>query len=109
MGSPVGLNQTELFPYYDDMHFPYGFARSGYFTKKQAEILTSYGRHLRALWAEDTSPSNAIEENFVLVCQGLKEATNDIETAWLAYLNAINQVTGTRYTTYWDEITHFKA
>ncbi len=106
MESLVGLSKTEHFPYYDDMHFPYGFARSGYFTKKQAEILTSYGRHLRALWAEDISPCNNIEERFVRVCQGHAEPESDLEKTWFAYLEAIRQVTGMRYRTYWNESSH---
>lgn len=36
MESYMGLNKTELFPYCDDMHFPQGFARSGYFTQAEA-------------------------------------------------------------------------
>lgn len=104
MGFSIGLSKTDFFPYYDDLHFPYGFARSGYFTKRQAEILTSYGRHLRELWTEEVLPENEVEKNFVQVCQGNAEAQNEIEKAWLAYLQAIKQVTGTMYTSYWNDI-----
>jgi uncharacterized protein YifE (UPF0438 family) len=107
MESITGLNQTEIFPYYDDMHFPYGFARSGYFTKKQAEILTSYGRHLRKLWTEEILPENAVEKNFVKVCQGKLAAVSEIEKTWLAYLGAVKQVTRTLYTSYWHDINDF--
>jgi len=104
MENLVGLNKTELFPYYDDMHFPHGFARSGYFTKRQAEILTSYGRHLRELWTEEIQPENDVEKNFVAVCQGNKPAETEIERTWQAYLGAVKQVTSTMYTSYWHEV-----
>jgi uncharacterized protein YifE (UPF0438 family) len=104
MESITGLNQTEIFPYYDDLHFPYGFARSGYFTKKQAEILTFYGRHLRKLWAEEILPESEVEKNFVKVCQGKMAAESEIEKTWLAYLNGIKQVTSAIYPAYWNEI-----
>jgi uncharacterized protein YifE (UPF0438 family) len=104
MESTMGLNQTEIIPYYDDMHFPYGFARSGYFTKRQAEILTFYGRHLRKLWAEEILPENKVEQNFVKVCQGKMAAETEIEKTWLAYLNGIKQITSAIYPSYWNEI-----
>ena len=109
MENLVGLNKTELFPYYDDMHFPRGFARSGYFTKRQAEILTSYGRHLRELWTEEIVPGNDVEKNFVAVCQGSKAAESEIEKAWIAYLNAIKQVTGAMYTSYWHDSNDYSS
>ncbi len=104
MENLVGLNKTELFPYYDDMHFPHGFARSGYFTKRQAEILTSYGRHLRELWTEEIQAENDVEKSFVAVCQGQKAAESEIEKVWLAYLRAVQQVTSTMYTSYWQDV-----
>jgi uncharacterized protein YifE (UPF0438 family) len=107
MENLVGLNKIEFFPYYDDMHFPYGFARSGYFTKKQAEILTSYGRHLRELWTEEILPKNKVEKNFVTVCQGKLAAVSEIEKTWLAYLSAIKQVTCTLNTSYWHDMNDF--
>ena len=107
MENVIGLNKTELFPYYDDMHFPYGFARSGYFTKRQAEILTSYGRHLRELWTEEVLPKNKVEKNFVKVCQGKVAAESEIEKTWLAYLGAVKQVTSTLYTSYWHEVNDY--
>ena len=103
MENLIGLNKTELFPYYDDMHFPHGFARSGYFTKRQAEILTSYGRHLRELWTEELEPGNNVEKDFVAVCQGNKVAESEIEKTWQAYLGAVKQVTSTMYTSYWHD------
>lgn len=106
MKSSTGLNKTELFPYCDDMHFPHGFARSGYFTKEQAEILTHYGRHLRELWTEETLPENEIEQDFVKVCQGRLAAESEIEKTWLAYLEAIKQVTSMLYPAHWYEATH---
>lgn len=105
MESSTGLNKTELFPYCDDMHFPHGFARSGYFTKIEAEILTSYGRHLRELWTEETLPESEVEEKFVAVCQGSLAAESEIEKTWLAYLEAVKQVTSMLYPTYWNETT----
>jgi uncharacterized protein YifE (UPF0438 family) len=105
----VGLNKAELLPYYDDMHFPRGFARSGYFTKRQAEILTSFGRHLRELWTEEIVPENDVEKNFVAVCQGSKAAESEIEKAWVAYLNAIKQTTSTLYRSYWIDTNNFRT
>jgi uncharacterized protein YifE (UPF0438 family) len=93
----MGLNKTEFFPYYDDMHFPNGFARSGYFTKRQAEILTSYGRRLRELWTEEVLPTNSIEQNFVKVCQRKLVAESEIEKTWLAYLAAVKKINSTLY------------
>lgn len=97
MESYMGLNKTELFPYCDDMHFPQGFARSGYFTQAEAEILTGYGRHLRELWTEEVLPENEIEHNFVKVCQGNLAAESEIEKTWLSYLDAIKQVNSMLY------------
>jgi uncharacterized protein YifE (UPF0438 family) len=102
----TGLSQTEFFPYYDDMHFPYGFARSGYFTKKQAEILTAYGRHLRELWTEEILPENAVEQDFVKVCQGKMVAESEIEKTWMAYLKGVKQVTSAIYPSYWNDINN---
>jgi len=88
----TGFQGGEMLPFYDDFHFPRGFARSGYFSIKQAEIIGQYGRRLSALWKGEAIAETEDELSFVAFCRGEKEASNDFESAWRAYLAAIKQL-----------------
>lgn len=85
------LRDDPLLPFYDDLHFPSGFARSGYFSQQEAEILLRSGRRLSELW-KGIHPETELEVEFVKFCQGLKEADNQYEKAWANYLETINRI-----------------
>lgn len=77
--------------YYDDKNFPHGFRRSGDFTRAQADVLEAKGVTLKALHEGQQPPKTEEERNFVLLCQGNREAVTLIEKAWRAYLNALSR------------------
>jgi uncharacterized protein YifE (UPF0438 family) len=77
--------------FFDDIHFPHGFARSGDFTRSQAELLEQHGRHLKALHEGSVQPASDEEVHFVAVCMGEAEATTTLEKTWKSYLNALNK------------------
>ncbi|UTW47703.1 DUF413 domain-containing protein [Bacterioplanoides sp. SCSIO 12839] len=88
----MDIKSDNLTPYYDDLHFPNGFARSGHFTIKQAELLSRYGRRLSAIWRGEASPEGPVEEQFKLFCEGQKSVESEYEKAWQSYLEAIQQI-----------------
>jgi len=92
MTNPGDINCDVTLPFYDDFHFPRGFSRSGYFSKMQADVLSTYGRRLCALWKEEEKAETPAEIEFVNFCKGQKEATSDYEKAWRSYLDAIKQI-----------------
>ena len=88
----MDIKSENLPPYYDDLHFPNGFSRSGYFSIKQAELLSQYGRRLSAIWRGEASPEGPVEEAFKAFCDGSKEADSEYEKAWKSYLDAIERI-----------------
>ena len=56
-------------PFYDDVHFPRGFNKSGDFTIVEAETLTSVGRRLHMLEQELCTPASDIEKQFSQMCR----------------------------------------
>lgn len=86
------LRDDPLLPFYDDLHFPNGFASSGYFSKQESEILLQSGRRLSKLWKGAVYPITEFEIEFVEFCLGLKEADNEYEKSWQKYLDAINKL-----------------
>ena len=92
MTQPEDLRDDPLLPFYDDLHFPSGFARSGYFSNQEAEILLHSGRRLSDLWKGAIFPATEFELEFMKFCQGLKQAENEYEKSWQKYLDAINKL-----------------
>lgn len=68
--------------YQDRKNFPYGFARSGIFSNKQAALLEKHGQAYSNLDAGIRTPLGSDEVAFVAFCQGLKEPTSDHEKVW---------------------------
>ncbi len=71
--------------FYAEEHFPYGLARSGEFTSNQAALLENNGVAYQELHSGNRVPANDEERNFVLVCQGQREAQTSHEIAWMRY------------------------
>ncbi|SDJ57572.1 hypothetical protein SAMN04488540_1105 [Ferrimonas sediminum] len=84
------MNQIEGFQaagrFFDDKHFPRGFARSGHFTLNEAALLEHYGQRLRALAEGTQLPSSPQEQQFVAVAKGERPADNKLEHAWTKYI-----------------------
>lgn len=72
-------------PFYDDVHFPRGFNKSGDFTLSDSEILTNVGKRLRMLEQEVCLPENPIEKQFVQMCRDQSEGQTKIELLWQKY------------------------
>lgn len=75
--------------FYDDENFPFGFHRSGDFTRKQAEQLTQLGNALKALYTGKREPVTAREQHFYDVFSGCTAITYEEERLWQQYLDAI--------------------
>lgn len=71
--------------FFDKVNFPYGFTRSGDFTKAQAEILESCGNTLQALEQGTMQPISEEHKNFIDVCNGHRLAETAVEKAWMCY------------------------
>ena len=70
----------------DRLHFPYGFARSGQLSKKQADLIERHGEAYKNLASGHQQPATAEEQEFVRCCNLLKEAETEHEKVWLFYL-----------------------
>lgn len=77
--------------FFDDANYPYGFARSGDFSRNQADLLEQYGNALKALHQGDCQPRDEQEARFVEVCQGQQAAQSPLEKAWLLYLTGLKK------------------
>lgn len=78
-----GFIQAERF--YDDVHFPRGFSKSGDFTIADAELLSSVGKRLLMLEQGIVTPENQVEEQFVFLCKSEAEGQTKIELLWQKY------------------------
>lgn len=76
-------------PFYDDVHFPRGFSKSGNFTIAESELLTQVGKRLFMLEQGLSKPENAVEKQFVQFCTAQKEeeleGQNKVEMLWTKY------------------------
>lgn len=72
-------------PFYDDVHFPRGFNKTGDFTIAEAEILTDIGRRLHMLEQEVCTPTNKVEKQFSQMCKEQSEGQTRIELLWQKY------------------------
>ena len=75
--------------FYDDVNFPYGFAKSGMFNCEQAGLLELHGRAYSTLALGKRLPESTEESDFIAFCEGRKEAESAHERTWKRYLTAI--------------------
>src|SRR5690554_1494570 len=76
--------------FYDNKHYPYGFHRSGIYSRREAEILERHGFALKDLASGMRAPETPAEEQFVKVAKGEAEPTTEIEKAWMKYQRAVS-------------------
>lgn len=72
-------------------HFPYGFARSGEFTREQVQLLENHGYAYQALALGERSPQTPEEEDFVKFCHGEKVAQTKHEKVWERFMKKSTQ------------------
>lgn len=75
--------------FYDDVHFPMGFKRSGDFTIPEAELLTKVGVRLTQLRDGKVEPVSTEERQFVQMCQHNLKPSSGVERVWAKYQNLI--------------------
>jgi uncharacterized protein YifE (UPF0438 family) len=76
--------------FYDDTNFPHGFARSGDFTREQADVLERFGVRLCEL-GEGAEAQSESERQFQAVVRGERMAQTAIEKAWQQYQRALQR------------------
>lgn len=76
--------------FYDVINFRHGFARSGMFTKSEAEILRRCGHAIKRLANGSVRPEDEVQESMLRVLDGVQEPSNEVEKAWVKYLLMIN-------------------
>lgn len=72
--------------FYDDVHFPRGFRKSGDFNIAEAELLTQVGKRLLMLEQAICSPENTVEIQFVNMCKSQLEGQTKVELLWKKYI-----------------------
>lgn len=72
--------------FYDDKRYPYGFSRSGDFTKQEADILESKGAYFKALEEGVVTDLDEEDVRVIKVLRGELQAQNLDEKTWLKYL-----------------------
>lgn len=77
--------------FFDNKNYPRGFSRHGDFTIKESQLLEKFGIAFKELDNETRKPSTEEEKEFVSVCRGLKNPSNEYEKVWLKYLNCVNK------------------
>lgn len=75
--------------FYDDARFKRGFSRSG-FTIKEAAILESYGRTMKALSEGSMVPISDRESIFLQEVASEQKSTSEFTLCWLKYLKLSN-------------------
>ena len=75
----------------DPQNFPYGFSRSGEFTREQAALLEAHGQAYKELDSAEREPVNKQEKEFVAFCRGDKPAESLHERTWERYLKKIER------------------
>ncbi len=83
MTEQVSFKATKIFV--DRAHFPYGFARSGDFTKKQTALIEAHGQAYKALDSGEREAVTDEEREFVRFCRHEKAAETDHEKVWQLY------------------------
>ena len=77
--------------FYDAQSFPHGFARSGVFNKREAELLETTGRFVMKLVSGLMEPETQEERNFISVLRGDIQAEDELEKTWLKYFQSTQQ------------------
>ncbi|WP_341502300.1 DUF413 domain-containing protein [Gallaecimonas sp. GXIMD4217] len=75
----------------DHKHYPRGFARSGDFTRTEAELLEMHGEALLALETGLREPATAEEHQFLAVCQGVRQPSSSLEKLWSKYRQVLGR------------------
>lgn len=78
-------------PFNDFKNYPYGFARSGDFSIREAELLSQHGSLIAALINGAVEPMSAEEQSLLAVARGEKAAETTVEKAWSKYQARINR------------------
>lgn len=74
----------------DLKNYPYGIARSGDFTRAQAQLLVNHGSVYKGLFDGERQPCNDLEQHFVEFCRsGCGVPENEHEKAWGLYLKKL--------------------
>jgi uncharacterized protein YifE (UPF0438 family) len=91
----ITMNTQECFKatkrFDDKINFPYGFARSGEFTREQAQILEARGQAYLELDTGSREPVAPEEQSFVEFCIGNKPAESKDERIWQRYKSKIER------------------
>ena len=82
--------------FYDSINFPHGFARSGHFTKKEADLLTESGYIIKQLSQGNIQAESLEQKNMLMVIQGQKPVETSYERIWEKYM-LLTQRKLTRY------------
>ncbi len=80
-------------PFDDEKHFPYGLSKSGIFSIPEVELLSSVGNRLLDLAQGIANADNQVEESFLKMCQGQREAETRVERLWQKYQKNIRRKT----------------
>lgn len=78
-----GFNASGTF--YDDVNFPHGFSKSGFFSIPESELLETLGRRMYALEQGVVQPDSPIEQSFLEVCKEQKKPHTRAERVWHKY------------------------
>lgn len=76
--------------FYDAANFPHGFSRSGFFTIKEAEVLETYGKTLKALSDGSESPMDDDEIRFISEITDQSMSKEMFARVWSKYLARTN-------------------
>lgn len=76
--------------FFDNVHFPRGFNRSGIFSVKEADILTATGVVVRQLAESTIEPADEAQADIQRVLLGTKEPETSFEKMWSKYYRHIS-------------------
>ncbi|ARU54720.1 MAG: DUF413 domain-containing protein [Pseudomonadales bacterium] len=76
--------------FFDNIHFPRGFKRSGLFSIREAELLSETGVTLSQLADGSLLPENDEQRDMVRVMMGEKPAETLLEKTWSKYSRHIS-------------------
>ncbi|MGL5759461.1 DUF413 domain-containing protein [Plesiomonas sp.] len=71
--------------FFDNKHYPRGFARHGDFTIKEAQLLEHFGCAFDELDSGKRQAATEEEQLFVAVCQNERQPVTDHEKVWIKY------------------------
>ncbi|WP_440876805.1 DUF413 domain-containing protein [Thalassotalea sp. PLHSN55] len=77
--------------FYGESDFPRGIGRSGFFNKKETELLEQYGDTLMRLADKALTPENEEESLFVAAIDSGDESANAMVKLWRKYVNAVEK------------------